>query len=96
VVARVIRFEGSTQAVEEHQARAYQELLPALEEMEGFRGLIFLGAPEREAALALALWANAEAADASSEAGRALREGTTEGGESVASVELYEVMLFEV
>ena len=96
MVARVIRFKGSTQAVEEHQTRAYRDLLPALEQMAGFRGLIFLGAPEREEALALALWADEEAADASSEAAGALREGTTEAGEEVASVEQFEVMLFEV
>jgi len=34
--------------------------------------------------------------DASSEATRALREGTTEVREEVASVERFEVMLFEV
>jgi len=96
VVARIIRFEGSTQAVEQQQARAYEKLLPVLEELEGFRGLIFLGAPERGDAMALALWTSQDAADASSDAAKALREGTTEAGESVASVEEYEVMLFEV
>jgi len=96
VIARVIRFEGSTQNVEQQQARAYRELLPVLEELEGFRGLIFLGAPEREDAMAIALWTNEEAADASADAARTLREGTIEAGESIASVERYEVMLFEV
>ena len=96
MIARVIRFEGSTQNVEQQQARAYRELLPVLEELEGFRGLIFLGAPEREDAMAIALWTDEEAADASADAAQTLREGTTEAGESIASVERYEVMLFEV
>jgi heme-degrading monooxygenase HmoA len=96
MVARIVRFRGSTQAVEEQQERAYRRLLPVLEELDGFRGLIFLGAPEREEALALALWANEKAAEASSDAARALREGTTEAGETVTSVEEFEVMLFEV
>jgi heme-degrading monooxygenase HmoA len=96
VVARVIRFEGTTRGVEHQQARVYQDLLPALEEMDGFRGLIFLGAPEREQAVAIGLWRDDEAADQSSEAARALREGTSEAGESIVSVEQYEVMLFEV
>jgi hypothetical protein len=96
VVARLIRFEGATQGVERQQARAYRELLPALEEMDGFRGLIFLGAPEREEAAVIGLWTDAEAADQSSEAARALRERTTEAGESIVSVEQFEVMLFEV
>jgi hypothetical protein len=96
VIARVIRFKGSTQNVEQQQARAYRDLLPVLEDLDGFRGLIFLGAPEREDAMAIALWTSEEAADASADAARALREGTTEVGESVASVDRYEVMLFEV
>jgi hypothetical protein len=48
MVARLIRFEGAAQGVERQQARAYQDLLPALEQMEGFRGLIFLGAPSEK------------------------------------------------
>ena len=47
MIARVIRFEGSTQNVEQQQARAYRELLPVLEELEGFKGLIFLGTRAR-------------------------------------------------
>ena len=96
MVARLIRFEGAAQGVERQQARAYQDLLPALEQMEGFRGLIFLGAPEREEAVAIGRWTDDEAADQSSDAARALREGTTEAGESIVSVERYEVMLFEI
>jgi heme-degrading monooxygenase HmoA len=96
MVARLIRFEGATQGVERQQARAYEDLLPALEEMEGFRGLIFLGAPAREEAVAIGLWTDDQAADQSSEAARALRDGMTEAGESVVSVERFDVMLFEV
>ena len=96
VVARVIRFTGASQAIDEQQTRAYKRILPVLEALDGFRGLIFLGAPDREEALALTLWANEKAADASAETAQALRQATVEAGESVVGVEQFEVMLFEV
>ena len=96
MVARVVRFTGASQAVDEQQTRAYRRILPVLESLDGFRGLIFFGAPDREEAMAVTLWTNEEAADASAEAAQALREATAEAGESVAAVEQFEVMLFEV
>jgi heme-degrading monooxygenase HmoA len=96
VVARLIRFEGVTEGVEGRQARAYRELLPAFEEMAGFRGLILLGAPEREEAALISLWSDDEAANQSAEAARALRERTADAGEVPLSIERFEVMLFEV
>jgi hypothetical protein len=96
VVARLIRFEGATEAVEGQQARAYRELLPALEAMDGFRGLIILGAPERLEATLISLWRDDVAANQSEGAAEALRERTAGAGEVPLSVERFEVMLFEV
>jgi heme-degrading monooxygenase HmoA len=96
VVARVTRFEGRTPDAAGQQARAFGDLLPTLEGIDGFRGLILLGDPGQGVGLAVSLWTNEEAARASEDAAHFLREATTEAGESVASVEQYEVTLFHV
>ena len=96
VVARVTRFEGRTPDAAGQQARAYGDLLPTLEGFEGFRGLILLGDPEQGVGLAVSLWTTEEAAQASEAATHFLREATTDDGESVASVERFEVTLFHV
>ena len=96
MVARVTRFEGRTPDAAGQQARAYGDLLPTLEGIEGFRGLILLGDPEQGVGLAVSLWTTEEAAQASEAAAHFLREATTDDGESVASVERFEVTLFHV
>ena len=96
MVARIVRFSGTTHGAEEHQRRAYEELLPVLERLDGFRGLILLGDPESALTVALTLWTDERAAHESAEAARLLRHETSREGEWVASVEELQVMLFEI
>ena len=96
VVARVTRFEGRTPDAAGQQARGYGDLLPTLEGIDGFRGLILLGDPEQGVGLAVSRWTTEEAAQTSEDAAHFLREATTNVGESVASIERFEVTLFHV
>jgi heme-degrading monooxygenase HmoA len=96
VIARVVRFAGTSHGADEHQRRAYEELLPVLEGLDGFRGLILLGDPDSAVTLAVTLWTDERAAHESARVGSLLRHETTREGEWVASVEELQVMLFEI
>jgi len=65
--------------------------------MEGFKGMIALGERHSGRTLGITFWESEEAMRASEEAAKRLREESAEAGsETIASVERYEVGLFEV
>jgi len=74
-----------------------EEVLPRAKQIDGFKGMIALGDRHSGKTLGITFWESEEAMRASEEAANRLREESAEAGrETIASVERYEVGLFEV
>lgn len=94
--ARVSTFEGSTGSAQRAIAQG-EEVAPAVRAMEGSKGLIYLADVAAGRTLAITLWETEEAMQASEEAANQLRRETSEAaGETIASVDRYEVVLFDI
>jgi len=90
-------LEGSPEQIDEGLRYLREEILPTGKEDPGFKGLIALGDRQSGKALSITLWESEEAMRVSEEAANRLREESAEaGGDTIASVERYEVGLFEV
>jgi heme-degrading monooxygenase HmoA len=78
-------------------ARHLQEqVLPQLQQLDGFEGFIAVRDRENGRLRGLALWESEDALRATDEAAARIRGGVTEAtGGTVASVENYEVVVFE-
>lgn len=95
--ARVSTFEGSSEKVDELSRYATEQVVPALKQMDGYAGVLGLADRGSGKVLAVTLWETEEAMRASAEAANQLRSDSAEAaGESVASVEEYEVLFSEV
>ena len=95
--ARVSIFEGSPDEMDEALRQAREVVLPQGRQMEGFKGMIALGDRQSGKTLGITFWESEEALRASEEAANRLREESAEASEeTIASVERYEVGLFEV
>jgi heme-degrading monooxygenase HmoA len=95
--ARVSRFEGSPEQIDELLRHAREQVLPQAKQDEGFKGLIALGDRHSGKTLGITFWESEEAMRASEEDANRLREESAEaGGQQIAGVERYEVDLFEV
>ena len=95
--ARVSIFEGSPDEMDEALREAREVVLPQGRQMEGFKGMIALGDRQSGKTLGITFWESEEALRASEEAANRLREESAEASEeTIASVERYEVGLFEV
>jgi len=97
VYARVSRFEGPPDAIDESLRQAREQVLPQAKQDEGFKGMIALGDRHSGKILGITFWESEEAMRASEEDANRLREQSAEtGGQQIAGVERYEVDLFEV
>ena len=95
--ARVSTFEGSPDLIDEMLRQVREQVLPQAKQMDGFRGLIALGDRQSGKTLGITIWESEEAMRASEEAANRLRSESAEaGGQTIASVERYEVGIFEV
>src|ERR687895_1545666 len=95
--ARVSIFEGSPDQIDEMLRQAQEQVLPSARQMDGFKGLIALGDRQSGKTLGITFWESEEAMRASEEAANRMRSETAEASrEQIASVERYEVGLFEV
>ena len=95
--ARVTTLEGSPERFEEGTRHVRERVLPQLKQMDGFKGFIALGDRQSGKLLGVALWESEEALRATEEAVSRVRSGAAEAtGGTVASVEQYEVTVFEV
>ena len=73
-----------------------EQVLPQLQQLDGFEGLIALRDRESGRVRAVAFWESEEALRATDEAAARIRSGVTEAtGGTIASVENYEVVVFE-
>lgn len=91
--ARVSHYEPE-EGSREDVVRAFEEARTALAAMEGTSGGFLLVSPEADEAITITLWANEDAARASTAAADATRDrAMAASGWHVRSVDLYEVAL---
>jgi len=94
---RVSTFEGSPEQVDELTRYAREQVLPALEGLDGFSGILGLADRQNGKVVAVTLWESEEAMRASEEAANRIRDESAEAtSETIASVERYEVTFAEI
>jgi heme-degrading monooxygenase HmoA len=97
VFARVSTFEGSPEQVDELVHTAVEKVLPQLKRYDGFNGALALADRGSGRVLTVLLWESEEAMRASEEASYWYRRYSAEAaGDTVTSVERYEVILSEL
>ena len=97
MLARVSTFEGAPEQVDELTRYAREQVLPALEELEGFSGILGLADRQSGKVLAVTLWESEQAMRASEESANQLRDESAETtSETTAGVERYEVTFAEL
>lgn len=95
--ARTTTLEGSPERMDEAVRHLREELIPQLDQQDGYKGFIALGDRHSGKLVGVVLWENEEAMRASEEAADRMRgESAQATGGKVAGVERYEVALFEV
>ena len=95
--ARVSRFEGSPEGMDEALRHVREHVLPQLQRQDGSKELIALGDRQSGTVLGVTLWESEEAMRASEQEADRLREESAEASnQAIADVERYEVALFEV
>jgi hypothetical protein len=95
--ARVTTLGASPDRVDDATRHVRDQVLPQLQQQEGFKWLITLGDRQSGKVLGIALWESEEALRATEETAARLRGGTPEAtGAAVAGAENYEVAIFEV
>jgi heme-degrading monooxygenase HmoA len=95
--ARVTTLEGPPERMEDATRFVREQVLPQLQQMDGFKGFIALGDRQSGRLRGVALWESEEALRATDEAAARIRGGAAEAtGGTVAGVENCEVIVFEV
>ena len=95
--ARMTTLEGPPDQVDEGLRYVREQVLPLMQQQEGFKGFIALGDRLGGKVIGVSLWESEQAMHASEEAGDRARSDSAEAvGASVAGVERYEVGLFEM
>lgn len=95
--ARVSTFAGSREGLDESMQRATEEVLPGAREMAGYAGVIALVDRASGNSVVVTLWTGEESMRASEEAANSLRERAASiVGETIVSVDRYEVSLIEL
>ncbi len=92
--ARVSTYQGSPQQIDEGLDHARQNILPRVQEVEGFEGVHYLVDRQSGRALSMTLWESEEAMRASEEEANMLRGESAEAtGATVEGVKRYEVAI---
>jgi heme-degrading monooxygenase HmoA len=95
--ARVTTFEGPADQLEEGARQARDQILPAVRQLAGFKGMYLLADRGSGKALAITLWESEEALRASEEAANRLRQDSARSmGEEIRAVDRYEVVIAEL
>jgi len=95
--ARVTTLEAPPERMDEATRHVREQVVPQLQQMDGFKGFVALGDSQSGKLLGVAFWESEEALRATEEAVAGVRSGAAEAaGGSVAGVEQYEVHVFEV
>ena len=93
---RLTTIEGSPDRMDEATRHVQEQSLPQLRQMDGFKGFVALGDRQSGRLVGVAFWEDEEALRATEGAVSGVRSGVAEAvGGSVASVEEYEVVVYE-
>lgn len=97
VFARITTYEGRPERVDEFRRAMVEHVLPALERLPGFQGVLILGDHQSGKVLGVALWETEESMSASEESAYWFRAyGAEAADERITGVERYEVILSEL
>jgi heme-degrading monooxygenase HmoA len=95
--ARVTTIEGSSERLDEGLREIKEEVLPELQQQDGFRGFVVFDNRHNGELIGFSLWESEQALQASEEVGeRTRRKSAQTMSDTIAGVERYEVALFEV
>ncbi len=95
--ARVTTVEAPPDRMDDATRFVQEQVLPQLQQLDGFKGIIALGDRQSGKVLGVAFWESEEALRATEEAAVRIRDGVGEAtGGTVTSVENSEVTVFEV
>ena len=93
MLARVTTLEGPPERMDDAARYVREQLLPQLQQLDGFKGFLALGDRGSGKVLGVALWESEEALRATDEAAARIRGGAAEAaGATLAKVENYEVI----
>jgi heme-degrading monooxygenase HmoA len=94
--ARVSTYEGTSESVERSLAQG-DELVPLVRGMQGSRGVLLLVDRDSGREVSITLWEDEDAMRASEQAAdRLRRDSAASSGQTIASVDRYEVALLDV
>jgi len=94
--ARLTTLEAPPDRMDDATSVVQEQVLPQLQQMDGFKGFVALRDRGSGKLRGLALWESEEALHATDEAAARIRSGVQEAtGGTIASVENYEVVVFE-
>ena len=94
--ARLTTIEGLPDKMDDATRHVQEQTLSQLRQMDGFKGFVALGDRQSGKLLGVAFWESEEALRATEGAASSVRSGAAEAaGGTVASVENYEVVVFE-
>lgn len=95
--ARVTTLEVAPDRFDDATRFTQEQVLPQLQQMDGFKGFVTLGDRESGRVRGVAFWESEEALHATDEAASRIRGSVTEAtGGTIVSVENCEVSVFEV
>jgi heme-degrading monooxygenase HmoA len=94
VFARVSTFTGTSDEVDEAISQVREDVLPRVEQLDGYKGAYLLVDRQNGKSLSVTLWESEEAMRASEEAANTLRSEVADAlGTQMVGVERYEVAL---
>ena len=95
--ARMTTMEGSSERLDEGLREIKEDVLPQLQQQDGFKGFVVFDNRQNGELIGFSLWESEQAMQASEEVGdRTRRESAETMSDTIAGVERYEVALFEV
>jgi heme-degrading monooxygenase HmoA len=95
--ARMSILEGPADQVDEGMRHVREQVLPLIQQQDGFKGFVALSDRQSGKVIGVSFWESEQAMQASEEVGNRTRSDSAEaGGATVVSVGRYEVGLFEV
>jgi heme-degrading monooxygenase HmoA len=95
--ARISTLEGSPDQIDEGLRYVRENILPQLQQQNGFKGMAALADRQSGKTLGVTFWESEEALRASEEAANKMREDSAQAMEdTIAGVERYEVGFLEM
>ena len=94
--ARMSTLEGPPDRMDEGLRHVREQVLPLLQQQDGFKGFVVFDNRQSGELIGFSLWESEQAMQASEEVGNRTRNESAETmGDTVAGVERYEVSVFE-